>query len=164
MIRKPKAIRLTLNSLIILLLLSAPLPAFSKEQLKMKEQMTHKEFKDAGLDQLSPEQIKILNAWLNDFVARENEKNLKGGDVKKEKRSLFQVLFKPDSTAYEIQDVHKNHFKINNHEFEMIKKCPEFKKGDKVIFKKGSANSICKTATFIKPESKERCQVWCEEE
>lgn len=159
-----KTIKLAIYILLLLILTFPSLPAFGSETLNIEALMSYKEFKEVGLDQLSPEQVKLLNNWLNQFIAKREGRVLKSEEDKKRKRGLFEVLFKPDLTAYEIQEVDGNRFRINNHEFEMIKKCAGFKKGDEVIFKEGSANGVCRTATFVNSENDQSCRVWCEEE
>lgn len=50
--------------LIALLVAAAAVWAQSATFSSLEERMTAKEFRDAGLDQLSPEQLTALNAWI----------------------------------------------------------------------------------------------------
>lgn len=151
----PKTTKLLL-SIFIFMITFFSLPVFGNEGLNVEELMSHKEFKEAGLDQLSETQVTSLNIWLNKFIA-EKEGNQK-------KKNLFESIFKPDDTVYEIQAINKNRVEINNHEFEMMEKCPDFKVGTEVIFKKGNASGVCKSATIKSVKTDEECDVWCDEE
>jgi hypothetical protein len=59
-----------------LLALAALLPfaGASLAQQKIEQQMTYEQFKAAGLDRLSPEQLANLNAWLNGKLEVETAK------------------------------------------------------------------------------------------
>lgn len=49
------------------LLLAVTIPAVSAQSFStLEEQMTAKQFRDAGLDKLSPEELAALNEWLGD--------------------------------------------------------------------------------------------------
>lgn len=56
-------------ALFTLLLLLATGDAISQQFSSLEERMTGSEFKSAGLDKLSPEQLAALNAWLRQDLA-----------------------------------------------------------------------------------------------
>ncbi len=163
MIQKIKA-NTTLIIFILLGMIFFACPAFSKEPLNIEDLMTHKEFKDSGLSDLTPDQIKALNDWLNRFTekklkARKQEK-LKRKKVKKN-RSFLELLSNPEGIPYRIQRVKKNSFQINNRMYEKLRDCDGFKKGDKIRFIQGSAHGLCETAIIVKKGTKKSCQLWC---
>ena len=131
-------------------------------QLKIEDVMTYREFKAAGLTKQTPGEINALNEWLNKFVAG----NLKSGtseeEGEKKSRGLLALFGNPEAIPYKIQKIEKKKLQINNREYEMIRTCEGFKKGDKVKFIKGSAHGLCETATFVHTESAARCEVWCD--
>lgn len=51
-----------------------PLAGTSLAQQKIEQQMTYEQFKAAGLDRLSPEQLANLNSWLNGKLEVETAK------------------------------------------------------------------------------------------
>lgn len=55
------------------LLLLAPL-AVAQDGTRIEQQMSHEQFKAAGLDRLAPEQLANLNAWLNRTLETETDK------------------------------------------------------------------------------------------
>ena len=186
MIQKIK-VNPTLIIFILLGMIFFACPAFSKEPLNIEELMTHKEFKDSGLADLTPDQIKALNDWLNRFTvtkkklkARKQERlerkqerlerkqerlerkqeRLERKNVKKN-RNFLDLLNNPEGIPYRIQRVKKNSFQINNRMYEKLRDCKGFKKGDKIRFIKGSAHGLCETATIVKKGTKKSCQLWC---
>lgn len=56
--------RTPLRSALFALALGASLPAIGAEFSSLEERMTASEFKAAGLDKLTPEELATLNAWL----------------------------------------------------------------------------------------------------
>ncbi len=135
--------------------------------------MTHKEFKDSGLADLTPDQIKALNDWLNRFTVTEKklkarkqerlerkQERLERKNVKKN-RNFLDLLNNPEGIPYRIQRVKKNSFQINNRIYEKLRDCKGFKKGDKIRFIQGSAHGLCETATIVKKGTKKSCQLWC---
>lgn len=56
--------RTPLRSALFALVLGTSLPAFAAEFSSLEERMTGAEFKAAGLDKLTPEELAALNAWL----------------------------------------------------------------------------------------------------
>lgn len=57
-----------------LLLLLAPAPLVFAQDARIEQQMTPEQFKAAGLDQLTSEQLASLNDWLNRTIDRETTK------------------------------------------------------------------------------------------
>ncbi len=57
-----------------LLLASVPLHAQEREGTPIEQQMTREEFRNAGLEKLSAEELARLNAWLNRAVVQESRK------------------------------------------------------------------------------------------
>ena len=165
MIQKIK-VNPTLIIFILLGMIFFACPAFSKEPLNIEELMTHKEFKDSGLADLTPDQIKALNDWLNRFTVTEKklkarkQERLEQKKVKKN-RNFLDLLSNPEEITYRIQRVKKNSFQINNRIYEKLRDCKGFKKGDKIRFIKGSAHGLCETATIVKKGAKKSCQLWC---
>ncbi|UNK49040.1 hypothetical protein MNR01_15075 [Lysobacter sp. S4-A87] len=72
------ALRLSVIRLSALRLLALaallPLAGASLAQQKIEQQMTYEQFKAAGLDRLSPEQLANLNSWLNGKLEVETAK------------------------------------------------------------------------------------------
>lgn len=60
-------------------------------QQRIEQQMTPEQFKAAGLDKLSPEELANLNAWLNRTVATESAKAAANAEqlVKEKARGFF---------------------------------------------------------------------------
>ena len=155
----------------LLFMLFVTLPAFGDEQLNIEDLMTFSEYKAAGLNKQTPEEIKALNDWLNKFVAGKptsasaevtEEKILE--IVKKDKKRDFLEMIGSSKIPYEIQRVKGKRLKIKNREFEMIRACEGFNMGDKVKLIKGDVHGICDTAIFEHTQSGERCQVYCDNE
>lgn len=73
------------------LLALAPLVADAAEKPPIQQEMTPEQFKAAGLDLLSPEQLANLNAWLDRKITAETKKaaNLAEDKVKTENRGFF---------------------------------------------------------------------------
>lgn len=67
----------------------AALPAFAQQRIEA--QMTPEQFKAAGLDKLSADELANLNAWLNGTIEAESEKAAKTAEdkVKQEARGFF---------------------------------------------------------------------------
>lgn len=74
-----------------LLLALAPLAAQAQNGPRIEQQMTAEQFKQAGLDQLNPEQLANLNAWLNRKLDTETTKAAREAEtkVKSENRGFF---------------------------------------------------------------------------
>lgn len=166
MIQKIKA-NTTLIIFILFGMIFFACPAFSKEPLNIEDLMTYKEFKDAGLADLAPDQIKALNDWLNRFTEKKlkarKKMKLKRKKMKKKSRGFLELLSNPEGIPYRIQRVKKNRFQINNRMYEKLRDCDGFKKGDKIRFIQGSAHGLCETATIVKKGTKKSCQLWCED-
>ncbi len=156
MIQKIKA-NTTLIISILLGTIFFACPAFSEEPLSIEDLMTHKEFKDSGLTDLNPDQIKVLNDWLNRFTG----KKLKARKKVKKNRNFLDLLSNPEAIPYRIQRAKKNSFQINNRMYEKLRDCGGFKKGDKIRFIQGSAHGLCETAKIVKKGTKKSCQLWC---
>lgn len=60
-------------------------------QQRIEQQMTPEQFKAAGLDKLTPEELANLNAWLNRTVETESEKAARNAEdkIKQETRGFF---------------------------------------------------------------------------
>ncbi|MBE9535715.1 MAG: hypothetical protein IMF07_00905 [Proteobacteria bacterium] len=157
---------------IIILLVLSPAFSFAEEPLDIADLMTHREYKEAGLEKLSNEEIESLNRWLNKFISpslgagRSTPIGSLQADEKGPKKSPLSTLFgDSESKTYKVQSVSRgSSFEINNRNYEASKKCPSFKEGDEVIFLEGSAYGLCTTAVFAKPGTSESCKVWCEED
>lgn len=78
-----------LHLLVFTLLLACALPAAAQDGIQ--QQMTPEQFKAAGLDKLSPEELANLNAWLNRKIDTETTKAaaLAADKVKDENRGFF---------------------------------------------------------------------------
>ena len=71
----PRFIRtLALASVLLAALFAAPLAFAQQAGDRIEQQMTPEQFKAAGLDQLSAEQLENLNAWLNRTLVAETTK------------------------------------------------------------------------------------------
>jgi hypothetical protein len=152
-----------LKHLIIALLLSLALPALAEETYTIEEHMPFKKFKEAGLEKLSPEEIKVFNAWFNEFVHSKAD-SMKTKDSKnEEKRSGILGIFGNPKMTYKIQKIDEKILTINKQRYEIIRSCTGFNEGDMVTFIKGSPHGLCETATFVHNRSSERCQVWCDD-
>jgi hypothetical protein len=64
--------RPTLRPLLFATLIACMLPAFAQQGIE--KQMTPEEFKAAGLDKLSGDELSRLNAWLNRTITTESNK------------------------------------------------------------------------------------------
>ena len=62
----------TLRPLLFAVLIACTLPAFAQQGIE--QQMTPEEFKAAGLDKLSADELSRLNAWLNRTISTETVK------------------------------------------------------------------------------------------
>jgi len=62
----------TLRPLLFAILIACTLPAFAQQGIE--QQMTPEEFKAAGLDKLSADELSRLNAWLNRTISTETVK------------------------------------------------------------------------------------------
>src|SRR5688572_28586770 len=69
----PSALRPLLIAAGVAIALALSAPA-ALAQSKIEQQMSAEQFKAAGLDQLSPEQLANLNAWLNRTLDAETSK------------------------------------------------------------------------------------------
>lgn len=79
------------NGALLAALVLAP-PAFAQQAGdRIEQQMTPEQFKAAGLDQLSPEQLGNLNAWLNRTLVVETTKAARQAEerVENESRGFF---------------------------------------------------------------------------
>ena len=63
-----------LRSLALTLLLACASSAFAQSTPPIEQQMTPEEFKAAGLDKLSPEELARLNTWLGRTITTETTK------------------------------------------------------------------------------------------
>lgn len=73
------------------LLALAPLAAFAQSQPPIEQQMTPEQFKAAGLDKLSPDELGRLNDWLNRKIVDESAKVAKSTKevIETEHRGFF---------------------------------------------------------------------------
>lgn len=78
-------------SVLLAALLIAPLAFAQHAGDRIENQMTPEQFKAAGLDQLSPEQLENLNAWLNRTLVAETTKAARQAEekVESENRGFF---------------------------------------------------------------------------
>ena len=160
-----------MKKIVMTFALLMPAFSFAGEKLDIADLMTHREYKEAGLDKLSPEEVDSLNLWLEKFASTKADtaKNIPldiSRAVEKPEKGVISKLFNdPKSKTYTIQSAFKGStFEINNRNFEASKLCSGFKKGDEVVFLEGSAYGLCSTAVFAKPGSSKTCKVWCEED
>jgi hypothetical protein len=65
---------MSLRSILLAALLALALAPAAAAQDAIEKQMTPEEFKAAGLDKLTPEELTRLNAWLNRTIGVETEK------------------------------------------------------------------------------------------
>lgn len=155
--------------LLFMLIMPAAAGAETENTVDIRDEMTMREYKEAGLDKLSEGEIEALNKWLTGFVgekapkqevveeekAEEEKKEEKGGFLK----SLFGGA---KYTVYKIEEAESNHrFKINGNYFTSVSVCPGYSKGDEVIFREGRADGMCETGEFARPDGEEACQVFC---
>lgn len=66
--------RRSVTPAILLALALAAAVAWAQSPARIEQQMTPEEFRAAGLDQLTPEQLARLNAWLNRTLVTETAK------------------------------------------------------------------------------------------
>ena len=81
-----------LRTLAAVLLVTCLAPAFAQAQTPpIERQMTPEEFKAAGLDKLSPEELARLNAWLGRTISAESDKAaaVATDKIKQENRGFF---------------------------------------------------------------------------
>ncbi len=83
------------SALTLSLALSATI-AVAQTQPTLEERMSQTDFRAAGLDQLSPEQLKYLNEWLRTHPSGTTQVVTPSG----------QPVFYPDSTARETIETH----------------------------------------------------------
>ena len=78
-------------------------PAFAQDQTPpIERQMTPEEFKAAGLDKLTPEELARLNAWLGRTISSEADKAAQAATekVKHESRGFFDFGSEEPITAH----------------------------------------------------------------
>ncbi len=160
-----------MKKMVFIFILLSPLTSFAGESLDIADLMTHHEYKAAGLDKLSPEEVEALNRWLTEFNAKKRDDqtpsttDAAGESALNPEKGGTNLFGGKKSKTYKIQHVSgETSFEINNRKFEASKKCPGFKRGDEVEFIEGSAYGLCTTALFTKPGSSGPCKVWCEED
>jgi hypothetical protein len=59
-----------LHLTVCLLTVAVASPSFGQQQADVRRVMTVAEFKDAGLDKLTPDEMKALNAWFGRYLVR----------------------------------------------------------------------------------------------
>jgi hypothetical protein len=110
--------------------------------------MTEAQFRDAGLQKLSDDELDALNAWLVDFAQL--------------------LLGQPGISArtqrtYEIEVSHNDDlFIINGEKYQAKVYCFNMEVGGEVIFVEGSPYGACATAVVVNLRTGETCELWCE--
>lgn len=84
------------TSLALTLLLATASAAAQTQSPTLEERMSQADFRAAGLDKLSPEELQRLNAWLEAHVGAQTRYVSPGG----------QPVFYPDSSARETVQAH----------------------------------------------------------
>ena len=143
-------------------LLFLPLSSPAEEIVNIGTLMTYQEFTESGLQKLTPEEIESLNLWLTSFTKKNAQVAGKDETAPMENKESAEVaagaaMPQTDAEApkakpgflnsfadsgevkyYEIKNAYGDkYFTINHREFEAVKKCPDFKKGDEVTFIRG---------------------------
>lgn len=157
-----KKILILLGISCMLFMMTLPVFGDDLDRLKIEDLMTYSEFKASGLTRQTPDEINALNEWLNKFIAGRLKNAAPEEEGEKKSRGLLELFGNPEGVPYKIQKVKKKKLKINNREYEMIRSCEGFEKGDKIKFIKGSAHGLCETATILHMVSSARCDVWCD--
>lgn len=157
-----------MKKVLFILMLLFPFQSFAADPVSITEVMPYDQFKKSGLEKLSPQEIKAISSWLDEYVESKVKDCIKAEDTdekKKESGGLSSIFSDDKNELYRIQDAsHASSFEINNHNFEATEKCPAFKRGDKVVFLEGSAYGICTKAVFARPDGSQKCTVWCEDD
>jgi len=159
-----------MKEIILLFLLVTPLTVFAGDEvvLDIRDEMTMREFTEAGLDKLSSDEMDALNKWLSHFT--EGKASGKGNavetqvkeKVKKEKSGILGSFSSPKYKVYRVQKVSSGYdFKINNNNFMPTGICPGYSEGDEVIFTEGRADGMCESAEFSRPDGSDVCEVFC---
>ncbi len=83
------------------LMASAADPGKSKELFDFGKEMSRKEMKQSGLDQLEPEQMEQLNSWMRGYLGQEEEK-MRVEMVKKEEEIRVEMVQKEEKMRVEM--------------------------------------------------------------
>ena len=154
-----------MKKMILLFMFVFPVTVFAGNEVEIidiRDNMTMREFTEAGLNKLSSDEMDALNKWLNNFAKGQ------GGDVqvkvedegKKEKSE--SIFGSSEFTIYKVQKTGSGHsFKINNNDFTPNSICPGYAEGDEVIFIEGRADGMCENAEFSRPDGSDACEVFC---
>lgn len=149
-----KVIRLS----IVLLGLAAVAVAQEPAAPLVNKLMTPSEFRAAGLNKLTADELSALDQWLRRLLAT----------------MLAEVLIRQRTAAtsgsspvvpgtYPVEaSVNDETFIINGNVFKAKTYCFGVNKGDRVKFVEGSASGVCLSAKFINMRTGDVCSVWCE--
>lgn len=132
-----------------------PLTSLSQEKKppSLRVLMAKSEFQAAGLHKLTPEELQVLDSWLQRYVDQV---------IEHATRRTGQV---DDSQqkSYEIEVSHDDqYFVINGKKYRARTFCYNMLVGDRVIFLEGNEYGNCTTAVITNLRTGETCEVWCE--
>jgi hypothetical protein len=126
--------------------------------VRVRQLMTVEEFKAAGLDKLSPTELRMLDRWVTkhtvdaERLAQARTERLAQG------REASSGL-----PGYPVEAVANDKtFIINGSAYKATTQCVGFTKGDRVIFAEGSEVGACASAKFVSLRNGEVCDASCE--
>jgi len=142
------------SAVILAIFLAArPSPAQTPPSLSIRDLMSADEFRAAGLEKLTPDEMRNLNSWLVGFALRVAGLGLTqplGGAPSTRTREYLVEASVKDET-----------FIINGEVFEAKTFCFGVQSGDKVIFTQGSPLGVCVSAEFVVLRTGNKCSCWC---
>jgi hypothetical protein len=121
--------------------------------ISVKSLMTANEFKAAGLNKLTPEELRSLDQWFARVITTVAQ--LTGSS------SVGSTTTMPGTYPIEAA-VNDETFIINGEVFKAQTYCFNVNRGDRVKFIEGSAFGACASAKFLNMRTGDICSVWCE--
>lgn len=151
--RKPLFVLL---ACIILIVASRLALGQQAQQLSLRQFITAQEFKDAGLNKLSPQEYQALERWFNRHTL--NVYRMAQG-----RGSSSSGSSAPANRGYLVEHaVNDETFIINGNVYKAKTYCMSLDRGDRVIFAEGSALGACASAKLVNLRNGDICEVWCE--
>jgi hypothetical protein len=142
-----------LVSLAALVLL--PLVSISQEKKppSIKLLMAKTEFQAAGLTKLTPEELQVLDKWLQRYTDQ----------VLAQATQRQGLVDDTQQKSYQIEVSHDDqYFVINGQNYRARTFCYNMLVGDRVIFLEGNEYGNCTTAVITNLRTGQTCEVWCE--
>ena len=143
-----------LRKAIGILTLLISINAWAQESISIGQFMSAQEYKDAGLDKLSPQELRALDRWFNRYTS--NLANATGHTGR-------PGATKSQTSGYVVESaVNDETFVINGNVYKAKTYCFHINRGDRVVFADGSAMGVCTSAKLVNLNNGETCAVWCE--